>query len=422
MSLRETEIELARNVNQGSSFHHFLEKDNELSAMHLIALESQPSSTLGGQEFNLLEICESLARRGHEVSLVYTEEGDLLESYGKFCKHLIPIKRYQLNRKHPVDLLQFSLDILQDLHKISKSSDSIIFSNDFRSIFWGYSLSAIKKIPLVSYLQLPGTPFKLKWRPGLSGVHQFIAVSQATQDRWVKFCGVDSNKIDVVYNAIDTEKFSSGNDLVSCRNHFKIFGTERVFSYIGRLNPNKGIEVLIQAFALLANRKTDVSLLIAGNPLLEPTEDSPEARIAYRQSLEKMVQDLGIAEVVKFLGHVPNTPDLYRASDVTVVPSIWPDPCPRVVWEALSSGTPVVGSRVGGIPEMMTGEFSQYLVEPGCPEQLAEVLLSVADWRDCDPELGQRCRQYVLDHFSPQTMIDRIESILLKTIREYYQQ
>lgn len=390
--------------------------------MHLIALESQPSSTLGGQEFNLLEICESLARRGHEVSLVYTEEGDLLESYGKFCKHLIPVKRYQLYRKNPVDMLQFTLDIFQDIIKIPNPSDALIFSNDFRSVFWGYSLSALKKIPLVSYLQLPGTPFKLKWRPGLSGVHQFIAVSQTTKDRWVKFCGVDSDKIDVVYNGIDPKKFSPGNDLISVRRHFNVSGSKRVFSYLGRLNRNKGIEVLIKAFALLANRKTDVSLLVAGNPVLEPTEDSPQARIAYRQSLEKMVQDLGIAEVVKFLGHVPNTSDLYRASDVTVVPSIWPDPCPRVVLEALSSGTPVVGSRVGGIPEMMADELSQYLVEPGSPEQLAEVLLSVVDWRDCDPELGQRCRQYVLDHFSPQTMIDRIESILLKTILEYYQQ
>ncbi len=389
--------------------------------MHLIALENQPSSTLGGQEFNLLEICQSLASRGHEISLVYTEEGDLLESYGKFCKNLIPVKRYQLDRKHPVDILQFTVDFVRDLDKIYKGSDSIIFSNDFRSVFWGYSLSALKKIPLVSYLQLPGTPFKLKWRPGLSGVHQFIAVSQATKDRWVKFCGINAEKIDVVYNGIDPQKFSPGNDLIFLRNHFNTLTSKRVFSYLGRLNRNKGIEVLIQAFALLAHRKTDVSLLIAGNPVLEPTEDSPEARIAYRQSLEKMVHDLGIGEVVKFLGHVPNTPDLYRASDVTVVPSIWPDPCPRVVLEALSSGTPVVGSKVGGIPEMITGELSQYLVEPGCPEQLAEVLLSVADWRDFDPELGQRCRQYVLDHFSPQGMIDSIENILLKTICEYYQ-
>jgi glycosyltransferase involved in cell wall biosynthesis len=389
--------------------------------MHLIALETQPSSTLGGQEFNLLGICQNLVDRGHEVSLIYTEAGDLLESYSQFCKNIIPVKRYHLYRKNPADMLRFAADLFQDIPKIAKGSDSIIFSNDFRSVFWGYSLSVLKKIPLVSYLQLPGTPFKFKWRPGLSDVHQFIAVSQATKDSWVKFCGVDADKIDVVYNAIDTKKFSSGDDLVSFRNHFKISETERVFSYIGRLNPNKGIEVFIQAFALLANRRTDVSLLIAGNPVLEPTEDSPEARIAYRQSLEKMVQDLGIGKVVKFLGHVPNIPDLYRASDVTVVPSIWPDPCPRVVWEALSSGTPVVGSRVGGIPEMMTGEFSQYLVEPGSPEKLAQVLQQVVDWRDFDPELGQRCRQYVLDHFSFQVMIDRIESILLKTVREYYQ-
>ncbi|MGB3533512.1 MAG: glycosyltransferase family 4 protein [Microcoleaceae cyanobacterium] len=388
--------------------------------MHLIALENHPSSTLGGQEFNLLEICQNLANRGHEISLVYTEAGDLLENYRQFCQHIIPVKRYQCNRKNPADIIQFTADLFQDIPKITKHSDSIIFSNDFRSIFWGFSLSALRKIPLVSYLQLPGTPFKLKWRPGLSGVNQFIAVSQATKDRWVNLCGVDADKIDVVYNGIDPQKFSPGNDLASLRHHFKIPESQRVFSFLGRLNYNKGIETLIQAFALLANQKPDVCLLIAGNPVLEPSEDSPSARIAYRQSLEKMVYDLEIQDVVKFLGHVPNTPDLYRVSDVTVVPSIWPDPCPRVVLEALSSGTPVVGSQVGGIPEMMRGELSQYLAEPGNPQQLAQLLQRVTDWREFDPEMGQRCRQYVLDHFSPETMIDGIENIFLKTTNEYY--
>lgn len=393
--------------------------------MHLIALENEPSSTLGGQELNLLGICEGLANRGHQVSLVYTKEGDLLETYGKFCQDLIPVKRYQANRKNPLDMVKFAVEFFNDISPIKKTSDSIIFSNEFRSIFWGYGLSNIHKVPLVCYLQLPGTPFKFKWRPGLSGVNQFMTVSQANKDTWVNLCGIDANKIDIVYNCIDPEKFSphsvDNHQQLSLRRDFNILGNRRVFSFLGRLNPNKGIEVLIKAFALLANHQPDICLLIAGNVILEPKEDSPAARINYLKFLKDMVDDLGITELVQFMGHVPNTPDLYRVSDVTIVPSIWPDPCPRVVLESLSTATPVVGSRVGGIPEMMTGELTRYLVEPGSPEQLAEVLNQVTNWRDDDPELGQRCRDHVLDNFSPKVMIDQMEMVLLRTINQYYE-
>jgi glycosyltransferase involved in cell wall biosynthesis len=252
-----------------------------------------------------------------------------------------------------------------------------------------------------------------------------MTVSQANKDTWVNLCGIDANKIDIVYNCIDPEKFSPYSvdeyQQLSLRRDFNILGNRRVFSFLGRLNPNKGIEVLIKAFALLANHQPDICLLIAGNVILEPTEDSPAARIHYLKFLKDMVDDLGIKELVQFIGHVPNTPDLYRVSDVTIVPSIWPDPCPRVVLESLSTGTPVVGSRVGGIPEMMTGELTRYLVEPGSPEQLAEVLNQVTNWRDDDPELGRRCRDHVLDNFSPKVMIDQMEMVLLRTINQYHQ-
>ncbi|XDE63597.1 glycosyltransferase family 4 protein [Arthrospira platensis BEA 1257B] len=395
------------------------------SSMHLIALENEPSSTLGGQELNLLEICQSLANRGHQVSLVYTKEGDLLQTYGQFCQDLIPVKRYQANRKNPFDMVKFAVDFFNDISPIKTTLDSMILSNEFSSVFWGYGLSTIKKIPLLSYLQLPGNSLRFKWRPGLSGVDKFIAVSQATKDRWVDFCGIDHQKIDVVYNGIDPPKFSphsvDNHQQLSLRRDFKILGNRRVFSCLGRLNPNKGIEVLIKAFALLANHQPDICLLIAGNVILEPKKDSPEARINYLKFLKDMVDELGIKELVQFMGHVPNTPDLDRVSDVTIVPSISPDPCPRVVLESLSTGTPVVGSRVAGIPEMMTGELSRYLVEPGSPEQLAEVLNQVANWRDDDPELDQRCRDHVLDNFSPKVMIDQMEMVLLRTINQYYQ-
>jgi glycosyltransferase involved in cell wall biosynthesis len=384
--------------------------------MQLIALEQTPSSQCGGQELNLYEISSALAQRGHSITLVYLEEGDLLQKYKLFCKNIIAAKRYGVKEKTVGGFIQFSLELLQDIKKIPVSDDSVIFCNDFSSVFFGSVLSRLRGIPLIHYIQLPAYEFKFKWRPGLSKVDHFIAVSKQTKDSWVKL-GIPETKASVVYNGIDTNKFKPSDDLRKTRSELNIPDDAMIVSYVGRLNPEKGIEVLIKAVAMAVGKGIKMHLFIAGNPRLDLKEDSPEARIRYKQSLEQLVVKLGAGEFVHFLGHVPNTVMLYQASDVNVVPSVWPDPCPRVVIEALATGTPVVASSIGGITEQLMPTFQDWLFEPGNHVQLLEVLLTLKDWRCSRPSISEQCRQHIFDNFSYQKMMDEIERILLDTVK-----
>lgn len=380
--------------------------------MHIIALEQKPSSQLGGQELNLYEITNALAQRGHTITLVYLEEGDLLEKYKLFCNDLIQVKRYSVKEKTIWSFLRFSLGMPKDLHKIPTGDDSIIFCNDFSSVFFGSILSRLKNIPLVHYIQLPAYEFKFKWRPGLAKVNRFIAVSKQTKDSWIKL-GISEAKASVVYNGTDIDKFKPSDDFHATRTELKFPNDARVISYVGRLNRDKGVETLIEAVAIAIRQDIKIHLFIAGNPVLSPKEDSPEARVRYKQSLKQLAVNLGIEKHVHFLGHVSNTVMLYQASDVTVVPSVWPDPCPRVVIEALAAGTPVVASSIGGITEQLMPTFQEWLFEPGNYLQLSEILLSLKDWRYSQPSIGQKCRQHIFDNFSSQKMMDGIENILL---------
>jgi glycosyltransferase involved in cell wall biosynthesis len=386
--------------------------------MHLIALEQEPTSLRGGQELNLLEICQSLSKRGHRITLLYEREGNLLERYSEFCDRTIRVNSYGFDRRRVDDVINF-LPSLTGLLQIPTSRDSIVFSNVYHTVFYGYLLSAFRKLPLVCYLQVPPFDFNRQRLLGLKNVDKFIAVSNQTKRNWMEY-GYDDNKIDVVLNGTDVEKFKPVADLQGVRSQWHIPAATRAIAFAGRLDSDKGVEVLIQAFAETLKAGAKAKLLLAGKPLLhvDPVtfKESPEYQMKYQQSLVDMATSLGAGDHVHFLGHITNTPELYQAADVVVVPSKWPDPCPRVVIEAMSSGTPVVASRVGGIPEVVTGEFDAHLMEPNNSQALAETLLKVMHWRDQNPGLGQRCREHIVNGFSIDRLVDGIEASLLKVL------
>ena len=83
----------------------------------------------------------------------------------------------------------------------------------------------------------------------------------------------------------------------------------------------------------------------------------------------------------------------------------------------MACGTPVIASRVGGIPEILTGEFGANLVTAGDEQALAKRIYEVIHWRKTDPELGQRCCDHVVHKFSLESMISGVEKTLLKSAK-----
>lgn len=397
---------------------------NNCQLMHVIVVEQQPSSARGGQELNLFEICRTLSQNGHRISLVYVKHGDLVERYQEFCEQVIKVNSYGFDRRKINDIINF-LPSFKDIWKVTTEENSVVFINQYPDAFYGYLLALFKQIPFVCYLQIPPPvnreELNLQRRIGIKGVNKFIAVSQQTKNEWLQELGVTEEKIDVVYNGTNFEKFKPAENLPQLRNSWNIPADTRVISYVGRLDKDKGLELLIEAFALFLKTGKKAKLFIAGKPLLHFSADGKECPLAgeeYKQSLKQIAIDLGVENSVEFLGHLSNPTSVYQVSDLTVVPSLWSEPFGRVVIESMACGTPVVGSRIGGIPEILTGEFQAGLFEPGNKQDLANTLNNIIDWRDINPQLGTRLREYTLNKFSLKSMIDGVEKVLLNVLEE----
>ncbi len=370
--------------------------------MNIIALASYLTNKRGGLELSLLDSLFSLSKCGHSITLLYEEEGDQLDVYRQFCDELIKINSYKFNKAFLADVL-----------KTPVKKNSIVYSNQYDNLFFSFSLSALRKIPLVAHHRLEASTedSRLKiWKQKitLAGIHRHIAVSNAVKHDWVTKLGIKPELIDVIHNGIDPQAFQTTHNLSSLQKQWNLPEEGKVVSYIGRLEKYKGIETLIKAFSDLLKSGVQANLLVAGKPLV-----SGEGYIFY---LKDLATSLGIENHIKFLGHITNVVDLYHISDVVVIPSEWLEAFGRVVIEAMSCGTPVVGSRVGGIPEVLTGQFSDWLFEPGSQENLLQTLLKVIDLKQNDPSIKKICMEHISKNFTLRETVNRIEKVLLKAL------
>jgi teichuronic acid biosynthesis glycosyltransferase TuaC len=173
--------------------------------------------------------------------------------------------------------------------------------------------------------------------------------------------GLRPQKIHVVYRGVNIDQFSPGSPS-GARQRLNLADKGRLLLWVGRMVPVKGLEVLIEACALLRDRGEDFHLAVVG--------DGP-----LRSELETAIQIRNLANYVTLIGNVDHDrlPDWYRAADLTVLPSR-SEGIPNVLRESLACGTSFVASRVGGIPEIAENPELQ-LVPPGDSAALADGIM-----------------------------------------------
>jgi glycosyltransferase involved in cell wall biosynthesis len=171
-------------------------------------------------------------------------------------------------------------------------------------------------------------------------------------------------------------------------------GTERACQrilYAGVLTPLKGVHHLIKAFASIAQSFPKAYLVIVGQ-----AENK-----AYTVALQDQARLLGVDRRVQFVGKVPQVElaAWMRRASVFVLPSM-SEGLPRVVVEAMATGTPVIGSNVGGIPEMVEDGATGFLVSPGDDAMLAKRLRWVLEHPEEACKMGRRAHTFAECFFS----------------------
>jgi L-malate glycosyltransferase len=216
-------------------------------------------------------------------------------------------------------------------------------------------------------------------------------------------------KVNVVHNAVDLERFHpDANGRAEIRQELDLNDTELVIGSVGQLTPRKGQLELIKAFASVARQMPDVILLIVGEPLFNRDED-------YAKRLREAAVALGLTDRISFLGARNDVPKLMRAMDVLVVNS-HEEPFALTVLEGLATGSAVIATAVGGIPEMIKHGKNGWLVPPRNHALLAKGLFDLLNDYTLRAQFGLHARQTAVESFSANRFLREINSLYIDVI------
>ncbi len=207
--------------------------------------------------------------------------------------------------------------------------------------------------------------------------------------------------VNMIHNGIDHELFSPEK-----KNQEGLDTDKPVVLFSGRFIALKGINILIKAMRQVISETKDVHFAFAG----------PEANMKW----VRMFEHEGIpSNRYSFLGYIPHAemPEIYSNSSIFVLPSLI-ESFPFSILEAMSSGSAVIASNVGGVPEIIDDGVDGLLVQPGDPGILAKKILFLLDNDSEIKKLSKKAREKILREFTSEIMSDRTEKIYEQILKE----
>jgi len=208
----------------------------------------------------------------------------------------------------------------------------------------------------------------------------------------------------VVPNGVDVEYYNPSADTTAVRERYDL-RDEPVILFVGRLVRAKGVDVLVRAIARVREETDERVRLVLVGPNKHMFGGSEGD--TYTGRIRRLVDQTGLGSDVVLAGQIPDDElrDLYAAADILALPSRF-EAQGMVLLEALASGTPVVGTDVGGIPEVITTDVGR-VVPSEDHDELAGALIDVlAD----DGQMGRAARTRAEERYSWDRIVDDVES------------
>ncbi len=361
--------------------------------MRVLHIEKKPHWS--GQEARTFKVCAGLSARGCEVSLLCSPAsiiGNAAASIG------LKVIQVPMSGMHFYGQIPFVMRLFRrerfDIVHAHGPRDHILAAAGLacsgRSILvrTKHNLTPIKG----------GLAARILYRNRTDG---FIAVSQAAKETLVQN-GVPAHMIHVVYGGVDLEQFSPRPKDAGLLEEFGLQPGELVIGVAGRLgSKSKDTLSLIRAAKIICDKRSDVRFLLAGG------------------GAEKVIAEataLGLTDRVVFTGYRTDRPRIYSLMDIFVQPSVR-EAFANTILEAMAMGKPVVGTRIGGIPEAVVEGESGCLCEAGNPDSLANAVLDVIMSPGLLESMGMKARERAERHFSREKMAERTDHAYRELLR-----
>lgn len=389
-----------------------------------------PPHFLGGYEILCFQVCQELARRGHQVSVLTSThgvEGGMVEREPLLVHRLL---RLYLPFDRPARLMRGwrwrigRYNYRKTAELVSRERPELIFIWSQCRLTLGAARAAQDSgIPVVYTFNdehITGyLPARFELGPR--------ALARYAADRWVfpdntlyrlklrhVTCisgllkarliasGVPVHGARIIYQGIPLQQFPAKAEMGRV-------GTPTRVLFVGQLNPYKGAHTLIDAAHLVSSR--------SGLPPLRVSIVGDGAEMYKRQLRSRAIQG---SAVVEFRGKTEHAdlPRIYREHDIFVFPSIWHEPFGLTHLEAMASGTPVISTAHGGQGEFLKDGENALIFEKENAEQLAGHILQLVQLKEVGPYLAANARAVVERSFALERYVTELEAFLQEAVEK----
>ena len=340
----------------------------------------------GGLEIFLLNYCSALKERGHDITLTCP-----LDSFVDKEARERGIRTVAISAKRRSDWSTLK----PYLKLLSEEKFDVLHTHSHRDTLVP---------PLAGYLKHVPCRVMTFYSPDSNDMGRFssffyknvvtdiIAVSEALRQTHVAD-GVPENKFQMIHNCIDSSVLQRAVIPEVVTDLRQKWGTPLV-GFAGRIVPEKGWEDFVRAMALVPE---------ARGVIIGEGRDAEKAKLRLRE--------LDLEDRVTMTGFTKDIPHALSALDIHVLPSVYKEPCATVVLQAMALGRPVIGTTLGGTPEMILDGKTGLLVPPNNPQEMAKAIQTLLDNPPLRQRMGTAGRERVETIFDMQTMVKELENL-----------
>lgn len=368
---------------------------------------------VSGAERVLLMILTRLDRSRFEPLVVRPADGRLKTMTGEIGVRNVDLEPLDARFTWRIDrLVRYLVSFIRVIRAaralIIAETPDIIHANSIRAGLVMTAATSGMNVPVIWHAHdiLPRHPLStaIRWYVRMSRRTSVLAVSRAVADRFSA-----ASPVVVIHNAVDLERFRPDfESRREIRRALAIAEGQLVIGTVGQLTPRKGQRELIDAFAKVIREIPRAVLLVVGEPLFNRDQN-------YAESLRRTANALGIADRLRFVGARDDIPALMRGLDVLVVNSR-AEPFALTVLEGLASGTPVLATAVGGIPEMIRHGENGWLVVAHDARPLADAILLLLRDQSLRSRIGEQGRREAIARFSVERFMREVDYLYRNTL------
>lgn len=367
----------------------------------------------GSSENTLLTVLGNRAH-GHQVTLLCgvsdnpsseneelaRKRGVTIRRFNSLVREISPVKDgivtlqlYFYLLRHPCDILHTHTSKAGIVGRVAGILAGIgtIIHTPHGHIFYGYFS------PLKTTIFIAVERFVTRWTSAL------ITLTRREREDYLDRRIGKPDRIVPIYSGIDLKPFLKDDvEKKTVRRELKLPIDGYLAGTVARLVTVKNHDLIISAAEQLRDSIPELTFVFVGDGDLH-------------EHLEKRIKRIGLSDRFIFYGWCNDIPRILKGFDLFIMCS-HNEGMGRVFAEAQASGLPVIGSNVGGIPEVLREGITGYLISPDDAAALAKQIEILYNKRDEQERIARQCREWVTPRFSKETMIDAIESVYYRSL------